>query len=67
MLLLVWGKGGVDVCKQCGGAGTCGVAGCGGGVEGGELVYACTAHNKYACKECVPRAARLDVRMWVHC
>ena len=27
----------------------------------GEMVYACTAHNEYACRECVPRAVRLTV------
>ena len=43
------------------GAGTCGVDGCGGWVEREELVYICTVHNKYACRECVPRAARLTV------
>ena len=30
------------------GAGTCDVEGCGGRVVEEELVYACTAHNKYA-------------------
>ena len=30
-------------------------------MEEDELVYACTAHNKYACRDCVPRAARLAV------
>jgi hypothetical protein len=43
------------------GAGTCDVDGCDGWVEREELVYICTAHNKYACRECVPRAARLTV------
>jgi hypothetical protein len=43
------------------GAGTCDVEGCGGVVEKEELVYICTAHNKYACRGCVPRAARLTV------
>ena len=43
------------------GAGTCDVEGCGGWVEKEELVYICTAHNKYACRGCVPRAARLTV------
>ena len=28
-------------------AGTCDVEGCGGLVKGEELVYICTAHNKY--------------------
>ena len=43
------------------GAGTCDVGGCGGWVEAEELVYVCTEHNDYACRECVPRAARLTV------
>ena len=43
------------------GAGTCDVEGCGGRVELGEMVYVCTAHNEYACRECVPRAVRLTV------
>jgi hypothetical protein len=30
-------------------------------VEREELVFICTVHNKYACRECVPRAARLTV------
>ena len=43
------------------GAGTCDVEGCGGRVESGEMLYVCTAHNEYACRECVPRAVRLTV------
>jgi hypothetical protein len=43
------------------GAGTCDVEGCGGRVEVEEMVYVCTEHNEYACRECVPRAARLIV------
>ena len=43
------------------GAGTCDVEGCGGWVGVGGLVYVYTAHNEYACRECVPRAVRLTV------
>ena len=43
------------------GTGTCDADGCGGWTEREELVYICTAHNKYACRECVPRAMRLTV------
>ena len=30
-------------------------------MEREELVYVCTTHNEYACRECVPRAERLTV------